>query len=130
MQQLEALVLDLAEHHGVPLKPTAGSGNKFGNADHRMIHDFNLPVRLGVECKDSPTGVRKNHTVPWAEWEKAKLQIERTGATPVFVTGVQGKGQMAHLKLEDFMWLMGILYEKAIDLAKACDEGYGAGAMS
>jgi len=110
-QRLEALVLALAEDHGVPFIGTAGSGNALGNADMRMTHDSTYPIRLGGECKDSPSGARKNHTIPWVEWQKAESQIVRGGAVPVFFTGVQGKGEMAHMRLEDWMGLVGSLFQ-------------------
>ena len=116
-QRLELLVDALASKYDIPFKLTAGSGNVFGNGDHRMMHDSKLPIRLGVECKDSPTGNRKNHSVPWAEWEKAKTQIGATGATPIFVTGVQGKGEMVHMELEEFMSMVSIIFEGKIPLS-------------
>jgi hypothetical protein len=115
-QRLEALVLQEAQDRGVPFIGTAGSGNALGNADMRMTHDDQYPIRLGGECKDSPTGVRKNHTVPWAEWLKAESQIVRGGAIPVFFTGVQGKGEMAHMKMTDWMDLVGTLFSLSAEV--------------
>jgi len=111
-QALEVRVLSSAEFNNVPLEFTPGSGNVRGDGDLRMPFNLELPVRVGFECKDSPSGVRKNHTVPWKEWEKAQQQIVRSSDTvAAFVTGVQGKGDMVHMALDDFMNLLGIIYE-------------------
>jgi len=117
-QALEARVMSAGRAWSLPFQYNPGSGNVRGDGDLRMPFDSALPLRIGVECKDSPSGVRKNHTVPWKEWEKAQQQIVRSSSDTiaVFVTGVQGKGDMVHLRLDDFMEIVGKLFEAHHDV--------------
>jgi len=102
-QALEMIIMDeLGELLGLRYNP--GSGSVRGDGDlSPKVQDVNATVTLGFECKDR--GV-VSHTVPTADWEKAKVQIGRRGLDPVFVTRNSKQEVLVHLDIKLFKNLL------------------------
>ena len=108
-QALEQIVMDeLGEL--LNLRYTPGSGSVRGDADVvPKATDSSCPVQVGFECKDR--GVA-SHSVPAAEWKKAKMQISRQGLDPVFVTRNKDREVLVHLEMSAFRNLLEMILEK------------------
>lgn len=108
-QALEQIVMDeLGELLGLRYNP--GSGSVRGDGDlSPKTPDVDDVITMGFECKDRAV---KSHSVPTAEWKKAKIQIGRRGLDPVFVTRNIDKEVMVHLDMKVFRNLLELVLEK------------------
>lgn len=108
-QALEQIVMEeLGELLGLRYNP--GSGSVRGDGDLSPQYATDSPVQLGFECKDRAV---KAHSVPTAEWNKAKVQIGKRGLDPIFVTRNVDKEVMVHLDIDVFKNLLEIALEKS-----------------
>jgi len=105
---LEHYVLEELEDL-LDLRLTSGSGNQLGDGDLKPRYRTLDDISFGVECKRTSRG--KNHTVKWADYQKARQQVERGGQTLLFITQNEVKDVMVHLRFEDFKWLLEIIKE-------------------
>ena len=108
-QALEQIVMDeLGELLGLRYNP--GSGSVRGDGDlSPKAPDVDDVLTLGFECKDRAV---KSHSVPTAEWNKAKIQIGRRGLDPVFVTRNVDKEVLVHLDMKVFRNLLELIQDK------------------
>ena len=106
-QALEQIVMEeLGELLGLKFNP--GSGNVFGDGDLSPKYREDSPVQLGFECKDRAV---RSHTVPNADWKKAKIQIGKRGLDPIFVTRNVNHEVMIHMDMAVFKNLLEIIRE-------------------
>tara|TARA_Y100000034_G_scaffold136729_1_gene215278 strand:- start:4154 stop:4489 length:336 start_codon:yes stop_codon:yes gene_type:complete len=108
-QALEQIVMaELGDLLGLRYNP--GSGSVRGDGDLSPLYKDNSPVQLGFECKDRDVA---SHSVPTADWKKAKVQIQRRGLDPIFVTRNNKKEVMIHLEINVFKNLLELILEKS-----------------
>jgi len=101
-QALEQIVMDeLGELLGLKFNP--GSGSVFGDGDLSPKYKESTPVQFGFECKDRNV---PSHSVPAADWKKAKIQIGKRGLDPIFVTRNNKQEVLVHLDISVFKNLL------------------------
>ena len=106
-QALEEYILAFLEDLGY--RGTAGSGNKLGDGDVKPRSIQQDKRQFGFECNARND---TSHSVATADWNKAKLQIQLLGLSPVFVTRNSAGEVLVHLKFEEFFSMMEELEEK------------------